>query len=242
MKLKISTATLLLAGLTGASMSYAADPLTGAFQKDSQAVPVTIEGLITNTAVVGCSVATTGGLEFDMGNDEGDIEWSDASLDRYTLARVSGGSIEITCDAGTETDITFKTNNDFSEATYSQGTQYSSWPVVIVPDVASQETGDEGNLAESNINGYLGGVTCDQGTCDRSGSNLNTAKISSVNSALLSVTQTITAEIEGQLFATAPTYGNVQSSPRAGTAELYVIYEGKSSSQLPDFPAAPAGS
>jgi hypothetical protein len=242
--MKISSVALLLAGVTGASVAYANDPITGGFQKSSQDVPVAISGTIKTSSTPGCGVRTGGGLSFNMGNDEGSTEWTQIDGGRWTLARVSGGSIEILCDAGTSTEITFKTNNDFSEDTYASGAQYSSWPVIIVPNFPEQTSGDENNLDESQINGYLAGVTCSTGTCSSVGSNLSIASISSDNSDPNAGLQTITADIEGQLYSEERAYGNVQHSPRDGAASIYVIYDGDgdSASHLPlnysSFPPA----
>jgi hypothetical protein len=227
--MKISSVALLLAGVTGASVAYAADPLTNGFQKDSQAVAVEITGTIVTTATKGCSAASARRLVFDMGNSDGATEWTkEASGEEFTLSRVAAGNIEITCDADTTTEITFRTNNDFSEDTSEN--QYSSWPVVIVPNFPS---GGAENLSESRINGYLAGVTCNQGECTSISSNLNRSSITSDNSGVNVGAQTITAEIEGQLYSAAAAYGNVQGSPRSGAPELYVIYDGNSSSQIP---------
>jgi hypothetical protein len=228
--MKISSVALLLAGVTGASVAYAADPITDGFQKDSQAVSVEITGEILNAETTGCVAASSGGLSFDMGNDEGATEWTPTNDKRFTLSRVSGGSIEITCDPNTKTEITFKTNNDFNEDTFGNQRQYGVWPVIIVP---SFPEGSQENLAESQVNGYLAALSCDPTTvCTRAGaSNLNKATISQENQG--AGPQVITADIEGQLYSALPAFGTVQHSPRDGTPALYVIYDGESSSHLP---------
>ncbi len=233
MKLKTTATTLLLTAVAGASLSYAGDPLTNQVPGESQSVPVTISGTIVlaDDGTPGCTAASAGGLAFDMSNDDGEVEWKESG-EEYTLERVQAGDINISCEPGANTLITFKTNNDFTEGA-SQGAKYGSWPVIIVPDTLN--AGTVNNFNEARINGYLTGVNCaaTAGTsCAATKTNLNNSSITANNETGTS-TQEITASIAGQLYAVAPVFGEVQSSPRSPSAELYVIYDGKSSSQVP---------
>jgi hypothetical protein len=228
MKLKITATTLLLAAVAGVSLSYADQMIPG----QSENVPVTISGsiVLADDGAPGCNASSTEGLTLDMSNNDGELDWKPASEDRFTLERVSAGDINIICEPGANTDITFKTNNDFNEGA-SQGAQYGSWPVIIVNN-SSAITSD--NFQEAVINGYLTTVTCTGGStsCAATKSNLNNSMITADNQNGTTA-QEITASITGQLYASAPVFGEVQSSPRSPNPELYVIYDGKSSSQIP---------
>jgi hypothetical protein len=230
MKLRITATTLLLAAMTGTSLSYADDLLTDSVPGQSEDVPVIISGkIVADDNVPGCTAASSSGLVLNMGNNDGALEWTKTG-ERFTLGQVFAGDINITCDPGTTTNITFKTNNDFIEDA-SQGAQYDSWAVIIVPDPLFD--GTPANLSEAVINGYLTDVACIGGTCDEhTTGNLSKSKITAEN-ASGTTSQEITAGISGQLFTKAIVYGEVQPSPRVPNPELYVIYEGKSTSAIP---------